>query len=421
MWLCVVAGLLGGIDAAWLLATGVSLLLGLWGAWRNAGLPRIALIGFGGSATAMFALSGEWGAAAAALRNASVLIVFLACLYLLRALVEGAPQLPRVQAGFGEQPFVRRRGAVQLLAWVFALPLAVGATSVVVALVRSEADPARRLDLAGWAMRGVFLTVLYSPFTIAMAVVTSVLSGVDLVALIATGFVFSALLLVSAHAAGQCRLPRGVAPDFWPAAAAVIAPVLGLVAVNTSIILLSPFSPAQAGSLVIPAFVALAALYLGRARAEGMLRSTREGLTRYDGEVAVFLSALLFAGAVAEAPAVAALLREPLQGLGPSVLIVATGAGIVLCTFVGLHMVVSTSVLLGLFAPAMPDAVHVTALGLAALTGWGLGAMCGIGSVSFLTCARLFDVPARGLALGRNLRFILVTLALSGGVTLILL
>ncbi|ASP23547.1 hypothetical protein ANTHELSMS3_04649 (plasmid) [Antarctobacter heliothermus] len=414
LWVCVALAVLTGLTAAWIVAGTINVAVAFLGAVRHRGFPRVALFGFGSVALVLIFAAGDCQAAGAAVVNATVLVAFLACLFLLRTMIETAPGLPRVLAGFGAMTLHERRGGVQLLAWVFGLPLAVGATGIVVPLVRRETDTGDRVDLAEWAMRGVGLTVLYSPFTIAMAVVTSILAETRLVVLIGCGFLFSLALVTSSFLLAHARLPRRLGEEFWPAAAAVIAPVLGLVVVNISIIALSPLSPAQSGLLVIPACVLLAGLWTGPGRIAKMAEATVDSLRGYDAETAVFLSALLFAAAIRMTPGIDEAVGRLLTGVGPGPLIAFTALAITTLAIFGLHMVVSTSVLLGLFAPVMPNGLHTVLLGMAALAGWGFGGMCGVGAVSFLTCARMFGVEARRLALGRNLRFIAAVYVLCG-------
>lgn len=392
------------------LAAGIGLLTTLWAAINRPGFPRIAVILFGGGAVLLLARADAWSEGLRATENAARFIAFLACLYGLRSLVQTAPTLPQVQDSFVAFRTQARRGALQLLAWVFALPLAMGSISVLVPFVAREQEPRLREDLAGWAMRGMSLTVLFSPFTIAMGVVTSVLPQLDLLLLIGSGFVLSTVLVLSSHLLGQCRLPRSLPASFWRALRAVLVPVLMVVVVNISLIVSTGLAPVQSAILVIPLFLLIFGV-VGRGRGPAMVRDTRRALHGFDAEIGVFLSALVFAEAVRSTPEVATVVGDIAGNLGPGVMIVATLVAISLLSSLGLHMIVPAVVLLSLFGPAMPDDLHLTMLGMAGLLGWAYGAMGALGSVGFIACAKLFGVSARRLALGRNLRFMLVVVA----------
>lgn len=411
LWVLALVDTLTGWRPAMTLAAGLALLVTCWSALTRPGFSRTATLLFGGAACVLLARAGTWTDGLRAMESAARFLAFLACLYGLRSLVQTARALPQVQESFVAFRQQARRGALQLLAWVFALPLAMGAISVLVPFVAREQDPRLRADLAGWAMRGMSLTVLFSPFTIAMGVVSATLPAVNLLALIGSGFLLSLALVLSAYGLGHCRLPRHLPASFWRALRSVLAPVLLVVIANIGLILASDLTPVQSAIVVIPLFAALTGL-AGRGRGTAMAKATRKALVGFDAEIAVFLSALLFAEAIRTTPEVAAFVGELAKDLGPSAMIVATLLAVGALSFFGLHMIVPTTVLLGLFGPAMPDATHLTLLGLAGLLGWAYGAMGAVGSIGFIACAKLFGVPARQLALGRNLRFSLVVGAL---------
>ena len=69
---------------------------------------------------------------------------------------------------------------------------------------------------------------------------------------------------------------------------------------------------------------------------------------------------------------------------------------------VGIHPVITSTALLATFSGGGAD-VHPALLVQAHLIGWGAGTMSSIASLSVLTCAGLYKVPARRLVLGHNM------------------
>ncbi|KZD12179.1 hypothetical protein [Oceanibaculum pacificum] len=418
LWALAALEVASGWRAAGTLAGAVALLLALWGAVSRGGVPRLAAIVFGGTGFLLLWRSGAWGDGMAALEKAARFTAFVTCLHLLRTIVLTEPLLARVQDGFIALRPQAKNGALQILSTLFSLPLGIGAISVIAPFVTREEDPAARLEGASWTMRGMAHANLFSPFTVAMGMVASCLPLLDLPVQMGAGLALAVLMILATHALGQCRLPRHLPASFWRAFAGVMLPVTLIVAVNITAIFALGLTTVQSATLVVPAsalvLAGIAALSGPALAGRGlvMARMIRQTAAGTDGETAVFVAALCFAAGVTATPEITEAIRRLAPVLGPEAMIVATLVGIAGVSSMGLHMVVPTTVLLTLFGPAMPDATHMTLLALAALIGWSFGAIASMGSISFLICAKLFEVPARRLAFGRNLRFML---ALSAG------
>lgn len=405
----------------------LALILSLWAAATRSGYPRFAVLVFGGAGALMLARSEAWMVGLGALENASRFVAFLGCLHLLRAIVQSSPSLRTVQDSFIAFRPQAKRGALQLLGMLFSLPLAIGAISVIAPFVAREPDPEVRLDAAAWAMRGLSFAVFFSPFTVAMGIVGASLPGLDLPLLMGLGCLLSLVVLAIPHLIGQARLPRSLPASFWQALWAVLMPVFLIVVANITVIFGGGLSTVQAAILVVPVFAVAVALISpllvpaakGRGRAmAGMIRQT---VGSFDNEIAVFVSALVFAAGVTATPEINAMSQQLVAALGPPAMIVATLLGIALFSSLGVHMVVPTTVLLTLFGPSMPDALHLALLALAGLLGWTFGTMSAMGSIAFLICANLFGVSARRLAFGQNLRFMLMLFAAYSAAILLLL
>ena len=129
-------------------------------------------------------------------------------------------------------------------------------------------------------------------------------------------------------------------------------------------------------------------------------------------ESAVFVAAMWFAAAITATPEVGQFVALLTPYLGAGAMIAVTLVVMIAVVSAGVHMMVPMTVLLTLFGPHMPDPLHLALLALAGLIGWAFGALAAMGSISFLVCAKLFEVSARQLAYGINLRLMLSIVAL---------
>jgi hypothetical protein len=369
-------------------------------------MARRMLALLGGAGLALAAVSEQWEAVLSGLDRAAGFAAFLACLYALRAIVQSSPALPTVQSAFVAFRPAARRGALQLLGLVFAVPLAIGAVSVIAPLVAREEDPARRRDIATWAMRGVGLALVCSPFTVAMGVVVSSLGDALPVAWLMLAGSSGVLLLAGIpFLLGQCRFPASLPGTFWRALWQVLLPVVLLIAANMTLVFAGGLTPVQAAVLLIPLIGGLVAARRGATARRQMLSTTLATWRRFDAEIAVFVGSLVFAAVVTAMPEVRGLVARLAGLLGPGALIGATVIGIAVPATLGIHMVMTATILLTAFGPFMPDLPHLVLLGLAGLLGWSFGSMSASGSIAFLAAVNMLGVPARSLAFGANFRF----------------
>lgn len=413
LWLLSATAALSGAVLPTRIAGGLALLISIGAVLNHSGFSRwiAVLLGGGGALVAFY--RDDWPALLDGLGRAATFAAFLGCLYALRSFVQTAPQLREVQDAFVAFRPASRRGAVQFLGFLFSVPLAVGTVSVVAPLIARQKDQAVREETASWALRGMGLAVLFSPFTVAMGVVTSSLGErLPFGVLLGSGFALAVLLMGFPHILGVCRIPRRLPRRFWEALARVLFPVLILIAANLSLVFLFGFTPPQATILLVPPLGATLALYRGKAVRRQMTSITLDAWRRFDSEVAIFVGALVFASVITRVPEISEIVGQTVEMFGPGALIAIAMVGIAVPTALGLHMVVTVTILLTVFAPAMPDVLHLVLLGLSGLIGWAFGAMAALGSIGFLAATRIFDVSASRLALGSNFRFMVVVMLL---------
>ncbi len=380
---------------------------------RHKDFVRWIALFLGGSGVILAYLRDDWIAVLDGLARAAIFASFLACLYGLRSFVQSAPRLREVQDAFVAFRPASRRGAVQFLGLVFSVPLAVGTVSVVAPLIARQKEPQVREETASWALRGMGLAVLFSPFTVAMGVITTALGErLSFGLLIGSGFLLALTLAAVPHVLGICRFPRRLSPQFWQALGRVLLPVLLLIAANLTLVFSFGFSPPEATILLVPPMGLLLGWIRGAGARAQMISVTLDAWRRFDSEVSIFVGALVFASVITGVPEIASLVERVAGDFGPGALIAIAMVGIAVPTALGLHMVVTVTILLTVFAPAMPDSLHLVLLGLAGLLGWAFGAMAALGSIAFLAATRIFEVSAYRLALGSNFRFMTAVMLL---------
>lgn len=76
-----------------------------------------------------------------------------------------------------------------------------------------------------------------------------------------------------------------------------------------------------------------------------------------------------------------------------------------LLAFVGIHQIVTATLVLVLFGPVEINVLHLIIME-ATLIGWALSSMTGLSAVSIAVASNMFNVSLKGLCYGPNLRFV---------------
>jgi hypothetical protein len=117
---------------------------------------------------------------------------------------------------------------------------------------------------------------------------------------------------------------------------------------------------------------------------------------------------------------VAVILEYFTSGASPAwVALITTPVAMMLASVIGIHPVISSTILLSIFSGSGSDA-DPALLMQSHLIGWAAGTMSSVASLSVITCTTLYDVSSRELAMGVNL-YAAFGLALGGGVVLTLI
>ena len=403
------------------LAGGLTALLAVACVVRKGGIVRVYALALSAASVALVALDADPWAVLEGLERAGMFCAFLAGLYALRSMVETSPALGDARIMLLALTGETRRSVLLWLGWLLSIPLGIGALSVAAPLVGGDADVERRAEAATWGIRGMALTVLFSPFTVAMGLVTSMQPDIPVSRLVLLGLPISVAAVAAPLLTGGGRSPLAAGWPLWEQVGRVLAPVVGLIVLDLTASVVLGWSALDIGVVVVAPFALAVAVAGGPARLRAAVAATRIGWGRFDSEVAIFASALVFAALVTRSPTVLGLADGMARLAGPDVLVVVAMAAICVLSAVGVHMVVPAVVALSVLGPLMPTVAAKTALSMGVLIGWSFGAMTALGSISFLVATSIFAVPARRIAFGPNLPFMIgLCLVYAAGTLLVL-
>ncbi|MCE9681686.1 hypothetical protein [Halomonas alkalisoli] len=347
------------------------------------------------------------------LRSAAGFVAFLASLYVLRGIIQTSPALGTVQRGLDGLPYRSQYGAMQLLGFTFAVPLAVGAVGVIGPLISRIREETFREANAAWALRGMGLAVFFSPFTVAMGTVINALEArLSLPLLLTTGFITAFVCLIIPFLQGHCQIPTQLTDHFWKQTLRVFLPILVLVVTVAGLIHVSHLTALESITLLVPGLAFVVCAIRGRKAGQRIFKIASSGWQNMSGEVAVFVGAMVFATALSAHPTAAAYFTQVADRVGPGVLISVTVLGVASMAMAGVHMLVTTTIFLVAFEPHMQGSLQLILLGMAGLIGWGFGSMVAPGSPAFLLATRIFMVRRQRMAFGSNLRFMVILMLL---------
>lgn len=329
-------------------------------------------------------------------------------------------RLEGIQQTFDQQPQADRAGVLQVLGLIFAVPLAVGAVGIISPLLSDRVQGDQRLIDASWAMRGMGLAVLFSPFTVAMGVaIESSVASLPIGTLMLLGLALALGLVAVSFVRGQCVWPSQLTRQFLWDLALMLGPVLLLIVINLTFVFAVGFTPMQAAAVTLIPCVSLFALVRRHGALTKTVQEVRHCWRYFDGEIAIFVASLCFASALSSIAEVNQLVGAFAAQTGPTALIILTAVLIVGFALIGVHMVVTATLFVTVFSPLMQTDWQLVLLALAALLGWSFGTMVALGSLAYVAACKVLGVSTKQMAVGINLRF--MSLSVSFFAVLVLL
>jgi len=195
-----------------------------------------------------------------------------------------------------------------------------------------------------------------------------------------------------------------------------LSPIVPAIAVAAFLVIgmttISGYSTLQSLVIIIPVPCLLAVAFAPGGNVPLALRRTAMGLSRIGNETSILTLAMVL-GITFETclPAIGLLDTLKSAALSPTLVIFIIIMAMNLFGLMGIHSIVSGTILLVLFT-SIPTGVADLILLEALLVGWGLCTALSVGSLSIATGAAMFDLqPHQGIS-ALNILYVFVTSAL---------
>ncbi len=304
---------------------------------------------------------------------------------------------------------------LQIAGHVFGGIINTGSFAVLSAALPRDSDDHRRKLAAEAALRGMVTSAVWSPFFVAFAVgegfVGTTYAWIAMAIGLATSILFTLICCYVFSPQFNGNTIRASLACLAPISMRVIivlATVLGFALI---------FNLTALSAVVISMPILVCVQFI---RHPGNIRriitSTHDGLSHISDDL-IIISGAMFIGYIA-------INTDGLEQMGligehsvyPGwVALISTPVVMMLASVVGIHPVISSTVMLALFSYG-GAAVHPALLMHSHLIGWGAGTMSSVASLSVITCARLYRVKSTSLALGHNLIVAFLFALLGGGI-----
>ena len=349
---------------------------------------------------------GVWTALSAGLERSLIFAAFMPTIVALRATAEERPEIASARALYGALTPAQRGAGLLFAAHVMGSVLSVGIFAVLAPIVGGDDRQAQRLRTIGVILRGMCSASMWSPFFVGMGLVSHYLPAVPLWQIVTLGLALAMCglglsWLMFERGGGTAGLRRSLSS---------LAPVVPAVAVAALVVVATtawtPLSTLQALVVAMPPLCIVSLALAGRARLGAAVRATRGDLAKVRGEICILTLAVVL-GTVLEAALAEGDLAARLAGLSlaPISILALTVGGMCVAGLLGLHPIVSASVLLVVLAK-MHTGIADLVLMQAVLIGWGLGAMISISGIAIAIASALFAVPPEKAVRGENILFV---------------
>ena len=369
---------------------------------------RFLAILLAGATVALAWRGGGWAAIDRGLAAALPVGAFLPVIALVRATVQASPTVPAIRERLGAMSEPERRtwmtGGAQLLGAILTL----GYVSVQRPMLPDALTETERTTLAECGIRGLGLSMGWSPFFVASAVASQLVPGVAAWQIVAVGIALSVLGGGIAHLMFNRALDRRAFVRAIQRLGPIVGPTVMLVGTVIATSAASGWNVLQTVVVVVPVCCGFYVALRARAQARTVLAQVLATSGRMSDEVLILTVSTVFGAAVAGVAMPAEAARW-LSGIDdhPALLIGLAVAAIAVPGTIGLHPMVSASVVVpGYVALGLPIADVV--LSHVVVLAWSLSAMVAAWTLPVVVTSAAFEVPVRRLVFGANLRFVLV-------------
>ena len=353
------------------------------------------------------AIFDGWYALWQGIEHSVIFAAFFGTVVLLRAAADQRPEISRARFLVERLESQERNSGLMAGSQFLGSILNVGVMSIFAPIVGRNSSAYTRKGAAEACLRGMCLCSLWSPFWLAMALCYEHLPDVMLWKIMALGLGFVAIGFITAH----FLFTSVVSLSGLIIAVSALLPVLLPVAAAASVVLAlnatTPLSTLQCLITGIPVFCVIGLSLQGYKYFKSAAGLLGKGLGAVHGEVVLLTAAILLGKTL--------ILAIGETGFGEMIaafqlpdwaIITAIIATITLLAFVGIHQIVTATLVLVLFGPAETELLQLIIME-ATLIGWALSSMTGLSAVSVAVASNMFKVSLEGLCYGPNLRFVI--------------
>ena len=326
------------------------------------------------------------------------------------------PSVVKTQERLAALPPEHSSAGLQIAGHAFGGVINTGTFAMLSAALPPSSSKERRQIAAMAALRGMNASAVWSPFFVAFAIGQSYIEPAASWWAIAVGVVMALLF-------NGVTLPiftKGLNFKILMASLNCLQPVaIRLLVVLASVLAVALIFNFTALSAVVATMPLLVLLQFWRQpqNVKTIINLTTVSLKGISDDIVVISSAMILGFMVTRTDGIATILTWISADTFPAyIALTITPVAMMLASVVGIHPVISSTVLLSLFSGAGSDAAPFLLM-QAHLLGWATGTMSSIASLSVITCSTLYRVSGRDLAMGANM-ITAFGYALMGGILL---
>ena len=301
----------------------------------------------------------------------------------------------------------------QIASHFFGSVINTGTFSILSAALPENSDKNYRKTIAEACLRGMNTSATWSPFFVAFAVGQAFIdtknSWIAMVCGILVGMLFNFVSLpVFAYGSTLNKIKYSLA------CLSPVFPLMFLIMISVlSVSLYFDFTALSAVVLVMPVLIVIYLLFNFNNFFE-IYSNTKSWLLNSSDDIIIICIAMLVGYLISRSNSVNDYILYVDSAFFPSwSLLALTPLIITLFSFIGIHPVITSTIVLSLLTSVQRD-IHPALLMQAHLVGWASGTMSSVASLSVLTCSNLFQVESRKLAFGPNLLTAVIFSLLSG-------
>jgi len=344
----------------------------------------------------------SWDDVLAAGRFVLIFAGLVPTMILAKSTASTMPSVQRTQAALAALPPKHSAAGLQIAGHAFGGVINTGTFAMLSAALSPDSDFDRRRIAALAALRGMNASAVWSPFFVAFAIGQSFIEPAASWFAIGGGVIMSLLFNAVTLPIFTRGLTKAIIRDSLACLKPISMRLLVVLASVLSVALIFNFTALSAVVITMPALV-LFQFWRQPQTVSTIITSTTISLKSIADDIVVISSAMILGFLVTRTDGITTILTFIGGGTFPGYFaLIATPTLMMLASVIGIHPVISSTVLLALFSGSGSTATPFLLM-MAHLIGWATGTMSSIASLSVITCSTLYRVPARELAMGANL------------------